>query len=361
MPEVGTYTTYMLGTGLAAYTAVATDEAGGLVPPRHSGVPSTHLPPLGKKWPGQPMQSLLVANATERVRPTVGDLLRPVCGRQCERYDSFVVLTHDSQAGLTNRVAIIAGASLMATSLCARLAIPPPAGWLSAQHNNDRLVDPSCSWDRYLEIAHLSDGQSILARRDEVPEYEQSIGPTPWHQVSEEYEQFRGLPDSAPPFVWTINDSYFSWYESLASLESACGVPIASEALLRERPEVWGFPQSYKIEGIAEQVKSSLTTGMAPERLHTLHVRRGDPVGVDNWVNGHCQTIDVSHVVEQSLDCDPGCGGSDLDCDPGKEKTDVLVFFMDQTDQVRLPPIICRWGGERLLTRAFPRVTGVQH
>ena len=348
----------MLGTGLAACTAVVTDEAGGLVPPRHSGTPSTHLPPLGKKWLGQPMQSLLVANATERVRPTVGDLLRPVCGRQCERYDSFVVLTHDSQAGLTNRVAIISGASLMATSLCARLVVPPPSQWLSTQHNNGRPVDPSFWWDRYLEIAHLSDGQSILARRDEVPEYEQRVGPTPWHQVKDEYEQFRGLPDSASPFVWTINDSYFSWYESLPSLESACGVPIASEALLREKPEVWGFPQSYKIEGIAEQVKTSLTTGMAPESLHTLHVRRGDPVGVDNWVN--CKTDDVSHVVEQSLECDPDCS-SDLDCDPDKEKTDVLVFFMDQTDQVRLSPIICRRGGERLLTRAFPRVTGVQH
>ena len=199
----------MLGTGLAACTAVVTDEAGGLVPPRHSGMPSTHLPPLVKKWPGQPMQSLLVANATERVRPTVGDLLRPVCGRQCERYDSFVVLTHDSQAGLTNRVAIISGASLMATSLCARLVVPPPSQWLSTQHNNGRPVDPSFWWDRYLEIAHLSDGQSILARRDEVPEYEQRVGPTPWHQVKDEYEQFRGLPDSASPFVWTINDSYF--------------------------------------------------------------------------------------------------------------------------------------------------------
>ena len=350
----------MLGTGLAC-TAVVTDEAGGLVPPRHSGMPSTHLPPLGKKWPGQPMQSLLVANATEPVRPTVGDLLRPVCGRQCERYDSFVVLTHDSQAGLTNRVAIISGASLMATSLCARLVVPPPSQWLSTQHNNGRPVDPSFWWDRYLEIAHLSDGQSILARRDEVPEYEQRIGPTPWHQVKDEYEQFRGLPDSASPFVWTINDSYFSWYESIPSLESACGVPIASEALLREKPEIWGFPQSYKIEGIAEQVKTSLTTGMAPESLHTLHVRRGDPVGVDNWVNGHCKTDDVSHVVEQSLECDPDPCSSDLDCDPDKEKTDVLVFFMDQTDQVRLSPIICRRGGERLLTRAFPRVTGVQH
>ena len=214
-------------------------------------------------------------------------------------------------------------------------------------------MDPSFWWDRYLEIGHLSDGQSILARRDEVPEYEQSIGPTPWHQVSDEYEQFRGLPDSASPFVWTIKDSYFSWYESLPSLESACGVPIASEALLRERPEVWGFPQSYKIEGIAEQVKTSLTAGRVPERLHTLHVRKGDPVGAENWVNGgHCKTEDVSYVVEQSLECDPECD-PDLDCDIDNSKTDVLVFFTDQTDQVSVgshPP--CRWGGvggERLL------------
>ena len=344
----------MFGTVAAASgTAVVAHEAGGLEPPLHSGMPSTHLPPLGKKWPGLPMQSLWVANATGPVRPAVGDLERPVCGRQCERYDSFVVLAHDSQTGLTDRVAIIAGATLMATSLCARVAAPPPSQWLSTQHNNGRPVDPSFWWDRYLEIGHLSDGQSILARRDEVPEYEQSIGPTPWHQVSDEYEQFRGLPDSASPFVWTIKDSYFSWYESLPSLESACGVPIASEALLRERPEVWGFPQSYKIEGIAEQVKTSLTAGRVPERLHTLHVRKGDPVGAENWVNGgHCKTEDVSYVVEQSLDCDPECD-PDLDCDLDNSKTDVLVFFTDQTDQVSVgshPP--CRWGGvggERLL------------
>ena len=332
-------------------------------------MPSTHLPRLGKEWPGRPMQSLWTANTTVPATPTVGDVQRSVCGRQCERYDSFVILAHDGQGGLTDRIRIMAGATLMATSVCARVVVPPPSQWLTTLHNNGRPVDPSFWWDRYIEIGQLSDGHAIIAHPDEVPEYEQTFGPTPWYEVGDDYELARGLSNSA--FAWTISDSYYRWYESLPSLESTCGVPIPSVALLKKRPEVWGFPQSYRIQGVAEQVKTRLTAGRAPEILHTLYVRRGDPVGTSSVGGVHCKTEDVPYVARQSLECDSGRKNkskigvllftNQTDHIPTLMPTDVLLFFTDQTDQASVGSHSLLLLGEARPLTAASCMAGVHH
>jgi len=298
---------------------------------------------------------LLVANATDRpeeVVPTVGDVLRPVCARRCERYESYVVLDQDDQDGLTDRIAILAGATLMATSLCARVAVPPPHQWLSPSHNHDQEVAPSFWWDRYIEIGQLSDGQAILAHRDEVLEYEQSLGPSPWNQVATDYQLAREVSDMVP-FKWTIRDSYYSWYESLPNLEPVCGEPIRSDVEERRRPEAWVFPPSSNIRGIADRVKVALAApDAAPDALHTLHVRRGEPA---DGTAGHCRT-DVPDVVEHMQNCDPGW--------KNKSNTDVLVFFTDETDQRYIEELINaleampRWSAVRWGDRAIAEQLG---
>jgi len=263
----------------------------------------------------------------------------PICKR-CDSYDSVVVLSGQWVAGMSDRVSIMSGAALLATSLCARLIMPSPANallQLSTGHNGGAPVDPSWGWERYLQLGWLPDGQSVIARPGEELQHITSratVINSKYGEVADNYTHVASLPGQ---FVWYIDDNYYHWSAQLPPLGCDGDQVVLPDAVEKQHPmnsAEWSLPPSTFVQDIACDTRDAL--GTTPDTMHAVHVRRTDTVN-------RCNTS-VAAVVEHIKACDATWNTLD-------PRGAFLVLFTDETEQVYLDELVAalselpRWGG----------------
>jgi hypothetical protein len=263
----------------------------------------------------------------------------PICKR-CDSYDSFVVLSGQWVAGMSDRVLIMSGAALLATSLCARLIMPSPANallQLSTGHNGGAPLDPSWGWERYLQLGLLPDGQSVIARPGEELQHITSratVINSKYGEVADNYTHVASLPGQ---FVWYIDDNYYHWSTQLPSLGCDGDQVILPDAVEKQHPmnwAEWSLPPSTFVQEFACAARDAL--GTTPDTMHAVHVRRTDTAN-------RCNTS-VAAVVEHVKGCDATWNTPD----PWDA---TLVLFTDETEQAYLDELVAalselpRWGG----------------
>ena len=263
----------------------------------------------------------------------------PICKR-CDSYDSFVVLSGQWVAGMSDRVLIMSGAALLATSLCARLIMPSPANallQLSTGHNGGAPLDPSWGWERYLQLGLLPDGQPVIARPGEELQHITSratVINSKYGEVADNYTHVASLPGQ---FVWYIDDNYYHWSTQLPSLGCDGDQVILPDAVEKRHPmnwAEWSLPPSTFVQEFACAARDAL--GTTPDTMHAVHVRRTDTAN-------RCNTS-VAAVVEHVKECDATWNTPD----PWDA---TLVLFTDETEQAYLDELVAalselpRWGG----------------
>ena len=292
-------------------------------------------PRLATEWEESSSAHTGARSLPHLFRRFMRDQSGPIC-KPCDSYDSFVVLSGQGIAGMSDRVFAMSGAALLATSLCARLIYPSPADVLTTSHNGGAPVDPAWGWDRYLQLGLLPDGQPVIAPPG--AELQAVAGATTIHsqrgQVAGNYTQVASLPG---PFVWHIDENYYRWFTQLPPLGCDGDQAILPDSEEKEHPmnwAEWSMPPSTVVQELACDTRDAL--GTTPDTQHSLHVRRDDTVY-------RCNTT-VAAVVEHIKACDATWSTPD----PWDA---VLVLFTDETDQGYLNELMAalselpRWGG----------------
>ena len=263
----------------------------------------------------------------------------PICKR-CDSYDSFVVLSGQWVAGMSDRVSIMSGAALLATSLCARLIMPSPANallQLSTGSNGGAPVDPSWGWERYLQLGLLPDGQSVIARPGEELQHITGRATVLKSKYAEVVSTYTHVASLAGQFVWYIDDNYHHWSTQLPPLGcdgDQLTLPGAAEKQHPMNWAEWSLPPSTFVRELACAIRDAL--GATTDTMHAVHVRRTDPAN-------RCNTS-VAAVVEHIKGCDAAWNAPD----PWGA---TLVLFTDETEQVYLDELVAalselpRWGG----------------
>jgi hypothetical protein len=230
--------------------------------------------------------------------------------------------TGDS-AGLKDRHYVLVSLWRLAASLCADLAVHPPATMLSeTQHNFGRKLSPSLWWDRYF---HLPNNLKFInaAVPDMLPSV--NVGPTDKPQnIARAWEAAKRRQQDGTPWRWSIDTGLFG--------------------LMREdRKRMAAIDCSDRPWGASELVLSKMKkarhglTGSDSGPFSTLHLRRGDVVD-------QCDTSVASVVRYMKCSWKKTPSWSE----PGNER---LVVFTDETDEAYLQQVVAalselpRWGG----------------
>ena len=285
---------------------------------------------------------------------------------ECAAYDSVLYIPYQGQGGLDDRIWMLSHASLLATSLCARVVTSTPSTQLPLKHNNWKKVDSRFWWDRYFDLGDLGDGRTIMVSDEErswlakdgtssgdgssdpleasiFPQYR--IGPSVAANVTEAYEEARMAAVAQTPFTWYADQHVWYphfWLHKLADYDLGCdkgrtddftnpNLDSAFPEFNNGRP--WSFfSESRQVRDHATAVLAKL--GVHESDLHTLHVRRGD-------VAENCNTTAAYLALFMSR-CDV--------LSPMKGDTEALVFFTDETDPKYLADLTAalslpRWGG----------------
>ena len=283
-------------------------------------------------------------------------------------YNSVLRLRNQlPRAGLHDRFIIMYHAKALATSLCARLAIAPPARMLSREHNRGQPVNASWWWDRYFRSDFVQDIDAIDWNGPQANcTFQQSVQQhgRPYictlngSDVAHDHATAQRHLRDGKPFVWELN---VNWWHLQKPIRFGLDLPIAditdgpTLSLARQiglpadpnsrytgyphlrtggcfyhlsdenqsladpwRPEILASFESPLVANMTAKAKAAL--GVAPESLYTLHIRRRDALP-------GCNTTTVA-VIDHMRCSDSRWNATD--------SNDTLVVFTDETDATYL-------------------------
>jgi hypothetical protein len=291
---------------------------------------------------------------------TVPEASRSLSHFGCTNYDSILYIPYQGAGGLDDRIWMLSHASLLATSLCARIVTSSPKYQLVGKHNNFRPLDTRFWWDRYFDLGDLGDGTTVMVSDGERgPETNTSlgnpqaasyfprnlIGPSTHANVTEAYKEARRAAVAQTPFTWQANEHVWYphfWLSQLRTYDLDCDKGINDDFVNPNNDDAFpefnnGRPWSFFSESgqVRDHAVAALAKlGVNENDLHTLHIRRGD-------VANNCNTSAAYLSVFMNR-CDV--------LSPMQGDAEALVFFTDETDPTYLADLTAalslpRWGG----------------